>query len=109
MKISSHKRPSRGLADLRTLSGRSDMQIPAHKAYLRISFLELERARRIQEMRTARDRIETMDARFREIDSEIADILANQKGVAPRARPIEAPHREPMGRKPVKRNFQIAY
>ncbi len=46
-----HGRPLRGLADLRTLTGRSDTQVPAHKAYLRISFLELERARRNLEAR----------------------------------------------------------
>lgn len=107
--MTAHKRPSRGLADLRTLTGRSDTLIPAHKAYLRISFLELERARRTQEMRTARDRFDIIGARFREIDAEIADILASVNGAAPRARPLEAPHRAPVGRRPAKRNFHIAY
>ena len=62
------KTAMRGLADLRTLTGRSDTQIPPHKAYLRISFLELERARRMQEVRTYRDRFEVIRGRFREID-----------------------------------------
>lgn len=107
--MSGQRRPLRGLADLRTLTGRSDAQIPAHKAYLRISFLELERARRTQEIRTARDRFDVVRARFREIDAEIADILANLNGAAPRARAVEAPYRAAVGRQPAKRNFQIAY
>lgn len=107
--MSVHARPLRGLADLRTLTGRSDTQIPAHKAYLRISFLELERARRTQEMRTARDRFDIIRARFREIDDEIADTLASLNGTAPRAHALEAPHRSPVGRRSAKRNFQISY
>lgn len=107
--MSVHTRPSRGLANLRTLTGRSDTQIPAHKAYLRISFLELERARRTQEMRTARDRVDVIRERFREIDAEIADTLANLNGTAPRAHALEAPHRSPVGRQPAKRTFRISY
>ena len=107
--MSVHARPSRGLADLRTLTGRSDTQIPAHKAYLRISFLELERARRTQEMRTARDRFDIIRDRFREIDAEIAGTLASLNGTAPRAQALEAPRRSPVGRRPAKRNFQISY
>jgi hypothetical protein len=103
------KRPSRGLADLRTLTGRSDTQIPAHKAYLRISFLELERARRLQEVRTCRDRFDTIKARFREIDNEIADIHASLDGTAPRAQAVQAPPRSPVGRRPANRHFQINY
>ena len=107
--MSAHGRPLRGLADLRTLTGRSDTQIPAHKAYLRISFLELERARRKQEIRAAGERFDLIHARFREIDVEIADILASLNGTAPRAHALEAPHRSPIGRRPVKRQFQISY
>jgi hypothetical protein len=109
MTMSVHVRPSRGLADLRTLTGRSDTRIPAHKAYLRISFLELERARRTQEMRTASDRFDIISARFREIDAEIADTLSSLNGTAPPAHAVEAPHRSPVGRRPTKRNFRISY
>ncbi len=109
MTISSQRRPSRGLSDLRTLAGRSDTQIPAHKAYLRISFLELERARRMQEIRTARSRFDTIEGRFREIDTEISGILANLNGSAPRARPVDAPRKSAVGLHPVKRRFQFSY
>ncbi|MDR3517849.1 MAG: hypothetical protein P4M00_18770 [Azospirillaceae bacterium] len=104
-----HKRALRGLADLATLTGRSDHQIPAHKAYLRISFLELERARRNQEMRTAQDRLAIIHGRFREIDGEIAAILASLNGTAPPAHAIEAPHRSPVGHRPRKGHFQMSY
>lgn len=107
--MSAQSRPSRGLSDLRTLTGRSDTQIPAHKAYLRISFLELERARRIQEIRAYRDRFDIIRARFREIDAEIANIRASLDGTAPRARPIQAPHRTPVGFRPATRHFRINY
>lgn len=103
-----HVRP-RGVSDLRTLTGRSDTSIPAHKAYLRISFLELERARKLQEMRTARGRVDVIDVRFREIDSEIADILANLRGTAPRARPIQAPRPAPVGLRRTERKFRLSY
>ena len=103
------RQPSRGLADLRTLGGRSDTQIPAHKAYLRISFLELERARRMQEIKVHRERFEIIRGRFREIDAEIAAINASLDGTSPRARAIEAPGRSPVGRRPATRQFQVNY
>lgn len=68
--------PPRGLANLRTLGGRAAQRVPTYKAYLRISFLELERARHGQEIRTARRRLQFMFDRCRQIDEEVADILA---------------------------------
>jgi hypothetical protein len=107
--MSAQRRPSRGLNDLRTLAGRSDTQIPAHKAYLRISFLELERARRMQEIRTARARFDTIEGRFREIDAEISDILGSLNGSSPPARAVAAPRKSAVGLRPAKRNFQFSY
>lgn len=107
--MSLQRRPSRGLSDLRTLTGRSDTPISAHKAYLRISFLELERARRMQEARTCRDRCDVIRDRFREIDAEIANIRASLNGAAPRAQAVQAPHRPPVGRGPATRHFQFSY
>ena len=107
--MSAQSRPRRGLSDLRTVAGRSDTQIPAHKAYLRISFLELERARREQEIRSYSDRFDIIRARFREINAEIADIHASLDGSAPRARAVQAPPRSPVGRRPATRHFQLNY
>ncbi len=107
--MTTQRRPLRGLNDLRTLTGRSDTPIPAHKAYLRISFLELERARRMQEIRTARSRFDTIEARFREIDTEIGDILGSLNGSNPPARPVESPRKTAVGVHPAKRSFQFSY
>jgi len=109
MTMSTQRRASRGLKDLRTLTGRSDAQIPAHKAYLRISFLELERARRMQEIRTARSRFDIIEGRFREIDAEIAGILGGLNGSSPPARPVEKPRKSAVGLHPTKRSFHFSY
>jgi hypothetical protein len=101
--------PARGAGDLQTLTGRTDTQLPVHKAYLRMSFLELEKARHGQEVRTLHLRLGIIAARFREIDAELKAIHANLDGTAPRARAIEARHLEPVGRKPLKRTFELSY
>ncbi len=107
--MTAHRRPSRGLTDLKTLTGRSDTPLPAHKAYLRMSFLELERARRRLEMRAAEDRSALIRERFREIDAEIADIMSNLNGSSPRARPVEAAHKSPVGMRQRRSGFHISY
>ncbi len=107
--MTAHRRPERGLTDLKTLTGRSDTPISAHKAYLRMSFLELERARRRMEMRAAEDRSALIRERFREIDAEIAEIMSNMRGSSPRARPIESPRKSPVGLHRRKGDFRISY
>ena len=107
--IALQRRPSRGLGDLRTLAGRSDVPISAHKAYLKISFLELERARRMQEIRSARARFNIIEERFREIDKEVTDILGDLNGTSPPARPVERPRKSAVGLHPAKRKFQFSY
>lgn len=99
--------PSRGLADLRTLAGLADRKTPAHKAYLRVSFLELERARHGQEIATARRRLAFLVARCHEIDTEKNEILAGAE-LAPPPEPAQAPTG---GRpdQPGKRGFRLAY
>ena len=97
--------PSHGLADLRTLTGRADRQVPLHKAYLRVSFLELERARHGQEIRTAQQRVQLMLDRCRQIEAETAEILAA-------AAPQQPPPGKPQmlrGRPPQRRGFHFSY
>ncbi len=83
--------PSRGLADLRTLAGLADKRTPAYKAYLRISFLELERTRHRQEIGAVRRRLDFMLRRCVEIDAETGAILAGVAPAAPRPLSIAAP------------------
>ncbi len=99
--------PSRGLAELRTLAGRADRQIPSYKAFLRVSFLELERARHDQEIATARRRLDFMVARCRAIDAEKSEILASADALPP-----PPPPEAPRGRRPDqpgKPGFRFAY
>lgn len=99
-------RPARGLASLRTMATQADERMPAHKAYLRISFLELERARHGQEMTTAQRRLAAMQARCAGIDTEKADILASIGQPVPDAR-TPARDSQPASRR--KQRFQVAY
>jgi len=103
------KRPSRGLSDLRTATGRSDTRIPLHKAYLRMSFLELERARRMEEIRTCRSRVDTIRARFCAIDAEMSALRANLDGSAQPAPTIEPRPKSPLAQTPQARRFQLTY
>lgn len=74
--MTSRVMPPRGLQSLRTSTGGSGKKVPAYKAYLRVSFLELERTRHGQEIGTAQARVERMLERCREIEREKEAILA---------------------------------
>lgn len=60
----------KGLADLRTMAGRTDHLTESHKLYLRIATLEMEKARRRVEHLHILQRRQLLDKRFREIDDE---------------------------------------
>ena len=98
----------RGLASLRTLAGLADRQPQSYKAYLRVSFLELERARHGQEIVTAERRLAFLVARCREIDAEKGTILAGSGAAQPSS---QSPEAAPAGRpgQSVKRGFRLAY
>lgn len=66
---------SRGLKDIRTLSGSGDGIAQPHKVYLKISCLELERLRRGKEREAAGKRTEDIDKRMEEIDAEKKALL----------------------------------
>jgi hypothetical protein len=103
-----HVLPSRGLADLRTLAGRADRKLPSYKAFLRVSFLELERARHDQEIATTRRRLDFMLGRCREIDAEKSVILASADVAPSRSEVAAAPPRAYPNR-PGQRGFRFAY
>jgi hypothetical protein len=65
----------RGLRDIHTLTGRVGKVTAPYKAYMRISHLELERARRNRERQGARQLIANIDNRLQEIDQEKLKIL----------------------------------
>jgi hypothetical protein len=69
------KKTIRGLANIRTRSGASDQVSEPYKAFLRIGSLEMEKARRGKEKESALNRVQNIDARFREIEAEKSELL----------------------------------
>lgn len=81
--------PSRGLKNIRTLSGRVDQcAMPSH-AYMQVTCLEMEKARRNAERASATQRIGDIDRRLREIETEKQELLEtiNGNGARKPARP----------------------
>jgi len=67
--------PLRGLRTIRTLAGRVDRVCLPHRAHLQIACLEIEKARRASERRTASQRMAELDARLHAIEAEEAALL----------------------------------
>lgn len=63
------------MQNIRTRSGTSDQVSEPYKAFLRIGALEMEKSRRGKEKECAVIRVQNIDARFREIEAEKADLL----------------------------------
>jgi hypothetical protein len=95
--------PRRGLQDIRTLSGRVDKATIPYMAYLRISHIELEKARRGRESESASQRMRSIAARLEEIEAEKAALL-QALGGAGRAYSQPRP-----GRRPSPGSFKIRY
>ena len=55
--------PAKGLNQLRTLSGRVDQLSLPYRSYMQITCLEMERARRNMERKSASQRVALIDAR----------------------------------------------
>lgn len=83
------KRNIRGLQDIRTISGSVDQTTIPYKAYMKISCLEMEKARRGKERESAIHRIKNIDARFKEIESE-KDAILQKLGEQNSANPVKA-------------------
>ena len=67
--------PQRTVKDIHTNSGRVDRISVPYRAFMRISVLEMEKARRGLERKSAMQRIKDIDARFREIGAEKKALL----------------------------------
>ena len=67
--------PSKGLNQIRTLSGRTDRLSVPYRSYMQISCLEMERARRNTERKAAGQRIALIDACIEEIDKAKQELL----------------------------------
>lgn len=65
----------RGVRDIRTYSGRVDAGSVPYLAYMKISCLEMEKARREKERTSALTRMRNIDSRIHDIDAERNIIL----------------------------------
>jgi hypothetical protein len=65
----------RGIRDIRTYSGRVDVAGVPYLAYMKISCLEMEKARRGKERNSVISRIRNINSRIRDIDAERDMIL----------------------------------
>jgi hypothetical protein len=87
--------PRRGIQDIRTLTGRVRKATIPHEAYLRISHIEMEKARKTQESEKARQLMADIAARLAEIETEKENLLrtmGEKGGPATPARPGPARH-----------------
>ena len=69
------KKNIRSLQDIHTMSGNIDMVAQPYRAYMKISCLEMEKARRGNERESAMRRVRNIDERFRQIEVEKAALL----------------------------------
>ena len=67
--------PAKGLNQLRTLSGRVDQLSLPYRSYMQITCLEMERARRNMERKSASQRVASIDARIQEIEKAKLELL----------------------------------
>ncbi len=79
--------PTRGLNDIRTLSGRVDQLSMPYRSYMQITCLEMEKARRNSERKSASQRIAIIDARLEQIEKAKRDLLQVVSASGPKAPP----------------------
>jgi hypothetical protein len=87
--------PRRGIQDIRTLTGKVRKATIPHEAYLRISHIEMEKARKTQESEKARQLMADIAARLAEIETEKENLLqgmGERGGPATAGRPGPARH-----------------
>jgi hypothetical protein len=77
----------RGVRDIRTRSGRVERDSVPYMAFMKISCLEMEKARREKEKSSSESRIKNIDARLEEIESEKERLLIKLGERDPNAEP----------------------
>jgi hypothetical protein len=102
-------KPSRGLQDIRTMSGRISEEANPQRKYLTLAILELEKARRSQERESARGRIENIDQRLAEIAEEEAGLLTAAEADLAEAPLAKRSDREGDPESPARQDFKLTY
>jgi hypothetical protein len=74
--------PRRSLQDIRTLTGKVRKATLPHEAYLRISHIEMEKARKTLESEKARQMMADIAARLAEIEAEKDSLTVASEGAA---------------------------
>jgi hypothetical protein len=77
--------PRRGLQDIPTLTGKVKRATLPHEVFLRISHIEMEKARKTLESEKARQRMADIAARLEDIEAEKAALLQALAEPAPEA------------------------
>ncbi len=67
----------KGMNEIKTHAGAVGQTFLPHKAFMRISCLDMEKAHRVREMENSRRRIESIKKRLKEIETE-TDALMNR-------------------------------
>lgn len=77
--------PRKTMRDIRTLTGKVDRIANPYMAYMQITCLEMEKARKGREKASALQRVENLDGRLRDIEAEKATLLRAlaERGSAP--------------------------
>jgi|GEM_PF-755194 len=70
-------RPSKSLADIKTVTGRVDREHLTYRTYFKMGALELEKLRKQKERSAAMHRVANIDERFNQIDNELASLCAD--------------------------------
>ena len=90
--------PRKTMRDIRTLSGKVDRIANPYMAYMQITCLEMEKARKGRERESALQRMEVIDGRLRDIETEKAALV---RALAARAAPpVTAPAPTNLGSRP---------
>jgi flagellar motility protein MotE (MotC chaperone) len=69
------KRTIRGVQDIRTIAGKPDIINEPYRAYMRITAMEMEKARKSKERESALHRVRNIEERFKEIEAEKEKLL----------------------------------
>ena len=94
--------PTKGVNNIRTLSGRVDQVSLPYRSYMQITCLEMEKARRNMERKSASQRIALIDARLEQIEKAKQELIQAVKHAGPRGILKPAPRRSAGG-------FKIRY
>tara|TARA_B110000259_G_scaffold180225_1_gene220682 strand:+ start:1601 stop:1924 length:324 start_codon:yes stop_codon:yes gene_type:complete len=100
----------KGLQAIRSMSGLITETSHPHRKFLKLAILAMEQARRGKEKTSAKNRVETIDARLAEIESESKDLLqlcsdieTNKRSDSPASQKTASSARQ------VKRKFRLKY